>query len=234
MAFTDVPVPEIAENTVAFLTRPMIRPTGFREYDARWRYPEEINLVGVQALGLGLATQLHELGLPPVVVTGNDYRSYSLEVKQALALGLMAGGAQVLGIGVALSPMAYFAQFDLEAQAVAMVTASHNTHGWTGVKMGFERPLTHGPAELARLRRIVRDGRGQPRGAGWVRAGGGGRGGPAPPCGGLSSAAASATRPARPSRRCGRRRGRRREAAERAGSRRRDPRCSARAPRRRA
>jgi phosphomannomutase/phosphoglucomutase len=169
MSIADVPLTEVEENTIDFLSRPMIRPTGFREYDARWRYPEEINLVGVQALGLGLATQLHEAGLPPTVVTGNDYRSYSLAVKQALTLGLMAGGAEVLDIGVALSPMAYFAQMDLGAQAVAMVTASHNPNGWTGVKMGFEAPLTHGPDEMARLRRIVLEGLGQLREGGSYR-----------------------------------------------------------------
>jgi len=49
---------------------------------------------------------------------------------------------------------------------VAMVTASHNPNGWTGVKMGFEKPLTHGPVEMARLRDIVLSG------AGMARAGG--------------------------------------------------------------
>jgi phosphomannomutase/phosphoglucomutase len=160
MEITARPATEVTQNCLDFLTRPMIRPTGFREYDARWRYPEEINLVGVQALGLGLATQLHEAGLPATVAVGNDYRSYSLAIKQALMLGLMAGGAEVRDIGVALSPMAYFAQFELDAQAVAMVTASHNPNGWTGVKIGMDRPLTHGPAEMGRLKEIVMEGRG--------------------------------------------------------------------------
>ncbi|MEM9062999.1 MAG: phosphomannomutase/phosphoglucomutase [Pseudomonadota bacterium] len=138
----------------------MIKPTGFREYDARWRFPEEINLEGIQSLGLGIATQLHEVGLPPVIAVGNDYRSYSLSIKQALMVGLLSGGADVRDIGTALSPMAYFAQFDLDAQAVAMVTASHNPNGWTGVKMGFHRPLTHGPDEMSRLKAIVMAGEG--------------------------------------------------------------------------
>ena len=154
------PRPDVEVNTFDSLTVPMIKPTGFREYDARWRFPDEINLEGIQALGLGLATQLHVRGLPAVVAVGNDYRSYSLAIKQALIVGLMAGGAEVRDIGTALSPMAYFAQFDLDAQAVAMVTASHNPNGWTGVKMGLERPLTHGPAEMAELRDIVLQGRG--------------------------------------------------------------------------
>ncbi|MEM6905982.1 MAG: phosphomannomutase/phosphoglucomutase, partial [Pseudomonadota bacterium] len=154
------PLTEVHENTLDYLTVPMIKPTGFREYDARWRFPEEINLMGIQALGLGLATQLHEAGLPPVVAVGNDYRSYSLSIKQALIVGLMSGGAEVRDIGTCLSPMAYFAQFHLDAQAVAMVTASHNPNGWTGVKMGMGRPLTHGPDEMGRLRDIVLGGTG--------------------------------------------------------------------------
>ena len=36
-----------------------------------------------------------------------------------------------------------------------MVTASHNDNGWTGVKMGANRPLTFGPVEMKRLREIV-------------------------------------------------------------------------------
>ncbi len=160
------PLAEVTPNTWTFLRDPMIKPTGFREYDARWRFPEEINLPGVTALGLGLGTQMHEAGIRPEIVVANDYRDYSLSVKNALILGLMQAGIKVQDIGPALSPMAYFAQFHLDAPAVAMVTASHNPNGWTGVKMGFEKPLTHGPVEMARLRDIVLGG------AGVARAGG--------------------------------------------------------------
>lgn len=149
------PVTTVAQNTWEFLRDPMITPTGFREYDARWKYPEEINLVGITALGMGLGTQMFEAGIEPVIAVGNDYRDYSLTIKNALMLGLMRAGIRVRDIGPALSPMAYFAQFHLDAPAVAMVTASHNPNGWTGVKMGFERPLTHGPVEMSRLRDIV-------------------------------------------------------------------------------
>ena len=151
------PRAHLAPNTSAFEITPLVKPTGFREYDARWRLELEINLLGVQALGLGLATFLHELGQSKIVV-GHDFRSYSLAVKQALTLGLVSGGCEVLDIGLALSPMAYFAQFDLEAPCVAMVTASHNENGWTGVKMGAQRPLTFGPDEMSRLKAIVLEG----------------------------------------------------------------------------
>jgi phosphomannomutase/phosphoglucomutase len=149
----------------------MIKPTGFREYDARWRYPEEINLPGMTALGLGLGTQMRRRGIEPRIAVGNDYRDYSLAIKQAVMLGLVQAGIRVQDIGPAITPMAYFSQFHLDAPAVAMITASHNPNGWTGVKMGFERPLTHGPEEMAELRDIVLGGQGEAApGGGWERA----------------------------------------------------------------
>jgi len=157
------PLSTVTPNTWTFLRDAMIAPTGFREYDARWQYPEAINLPGITALGMGLGTQMHARGIEPVIAVGNDYRDYSLSIKNALMLGLMQAGIHVRDIGPCLSPMAYFAQFHLDAPAVAMVTASHNPNGWTGVKMGFERPLTHGPDEMAELRDIVLEGRGVAR-----------------------------------------------------------------------
>jgi phosphomannomutase/phosphoglucomutase len=156
------PAATVTPNTWEFLRDAMIAPTGFREYDARWKYPDEINLPGMTALGLGLGTQMRRRGIRPEIAVGNDYRDYSLAIKQALVIGLMQAGIRVRDIGPALSPMAYFSQFHLDAPAVAMVTASHNPNGWTGVKMGFQRPLTHGPDEMAELRDIVLNGQGEP------------------------------------------------------------------------
>jgi phosphomannomutase/phosphoglucomutase len=148
------PRADLLPNTIAYETEPLVNANGFREYDARWVLEKDINLLGLQSLGLGLGTYIHELGLKKIVV-GHDFRSYSLAVKQAVTLGLIAAGCEVLDIGLAVSPMAYFAQFDLDAPCVAMITASHNENGWTGVKMGAARPLTFGPDEMGRLREIV-------------------------------------------------------------------------------
>jgi phosphomannomutase/phosphoglucomutase len=160
------PLPKLEPNTYDYEARPMVKPTGFREYDARWLYEREINLMGVQALGLGLATLLGELGVAKEIVVGHDFRSYSGAIKSALIVGLMAGGARVRDIGLAITPMAYFAQFALDVPAVAMVTASHNDNGWTGVKMGAARPVTFGPEEMGRLRDIVLAGAFRPSGGG--------------------------------------------------------------------
>ena len=51
--------------------------------------------------------------------------------------------------------MVYYAQFDLDSDAVAMVTASHNENGWTGVKMGIKKGLTHAPEEMSELKEIT-------------------------------------------------------------------------------
>ena len=78
----------------------------------------------------------------------------------------MAAGCKVHDIGLAMTPMAYFAQFDLDVPCVAMVTASHNDNGWTGVKMGANRPLTFGPDEMGRLNEIVLNARFDLKGGG--------------------------------------------------------------------
>jgi phosphomannomutase / phosphoglucomutase len=149
------PVARLETNTYAYESSPMVKPSGFREYDARWLFEKEINPMGVQALGLGLGTLIHDMGVAPDLVTGHDFRAYSASIKHALTVGLMAAGIRVHDIGLALTPMAYFAQFDLDVAALAMVTASHNDNGWTGVKMGTQRPVTFGPDEMGRLKEIV-------------------------------------------------------------------------------
>ena len=134
-----------------------IDPYGFREYDARWLYEKDINKLGITNLGRGLGTQIikHTKNNNPRIIVGHDYRSYSEEIKAALKEGLISTGCFVEDIGLSLSPMVYFAQFNLNADAVAMVTASHNENGWTGVKMGIQKGLTHAPEEMKELKNIT-------------------------------------------------------------------------------
>ena len=134
-----------------------IDPYGFREYDARWLYNKDINLPGITNLGKGLGSQIikHTKKNNPRVIVGHDYRSYSEEIKTALKKGLVSTGCFVEDIGLSLSPMVYFAQFNLDSDAVAMVTASHNENGWTGVKMGIKKGLTHAPEEMKELKEIT-------------------------------------------------------------------------------
>src|SRR5947208_16152127 len=100
------PKPLLTPNTYAYESEPMVKPTGFREYDARWLFGKEINLMGVQALGLGLGALLGELGVKRDIVVGHDFRSYSASIKYALTAGLLAAGCRVRDIGLCITPMA--------------------------------------------------------------------------------------------------------------------------------
>ncbi len=134
-----------------------INPLGFREYDARWLYPKDINGEGIASVGRGFGTQVKTKTRKenPRVIVGHDYRSYSEEVKKKLIEGLISTGCNVEDIGLSLSPMTYFSQFELNADSVAMVTASHNENGWTGIKMGIDKGLTHSSEEMKDLKEIV-------------------------------------------------------------------------------
>ena len=134
-----------------------INPNGFREYDARWLYKKDVDLEGITNLGKGLGTQVisHTKKTNPRIIVGHDYRSYSEDIKKALINGLVSTGCKVEDIGLSLSPTVYFAQFNLNSDAIAMVTASHNENGWTGVKMGIEKGLTHAPEEMKELKDIT-------------------------------------------------------------------------------
>jgi phosphomannomutase/phosphoglucomutase len=134
-----------------------INPNGFREYDARWLFEKDIDLDGITDLGKGLGSQIisHAKKTNPRVIVGHDYRSYSEDIKKALINGLTSTGCYVEDVGLSLSPTVYFAQFNLNSDAIAMVTASHNENGWTGVKMGIKKGLTHAPEEMSELKDIT-------------------------------------------------------------------------------
>src|ERR1700710_2421199 len=100
------PAQDLRPNTLEFETRPLVKATGFREYDARWWFGHpgsdqapELNLMGVVALGMGIGTLVHERGVRPDIVTGHDYRAYSSSIKTALTTGLMAAGCRVHDVG---------------------------------------------------------------------------------------------------------------------------------------
>ena len=134
-----------------------INPNGFREYDARWIFEKDIDLEGITNLGKGLGTQIinNTKKNNPRVIVGHDYRSYSEKIKIALTQGLISTGCYVEDVGLSLSPMVYFAQFYLKSDAIAMVTAIHNENGWTGIKMGIKKGLTHAPEEMSELKDIT-------------------------------------------------------------------------------
>ena len=71
-----------------------IDPSGFREYDARWIYPKNINDLGIESVGKGFGTQVKKKIDNPNVIVGYDYRSYSEKVKENFVKGLISNRMQ--------------------------------------------------------------------------------------------------------------------------------------------
>ena len=148
--------------------------TLFREYDVRGRVPEvfpeakdELSDDGMRHLGRAFGTLARERGRDTVVV-GYDLRTYSPRLGARFIEGLAASGTNVLDIGCCLTPTLYFAQIHLSVQAGAMITASHNPQGWSGMKLATEYVQTLGPSDIQRLK-VLCDGDALASGAGTVR-----------------------------------------------------------------
>ena len=141
-----------------------IAKTVFREYDVRGRVPEvfpraadELSDENMTRLGRAFGTLVRERGRSAVVV-GHDLRTYSARLRDRFVEGLVASGTDVLDVGCCLTPTVYFAQLHLNCPAGAMLTASHNPQGWSGLKLATDFVTTCGPDDVARLRTLAEDG----------------------------------------------------------------------------
>jgi phosphomannomutase/phosphoglucomutase len=141
-----------------------LAPTLFREYDVRGRVPEvfpeatnELSDEGMTLLGRAFGTLARERGRDSAVV-GHDLRTYSGRLKDCFVRGLAAAGVRVEDLGCVLTPTLYFAQIHRKVPAGAMITASHNPQGWSGMKLATDYVTTLGPDDIRRLRAIATDG----------------------------------------------------------------------------
>jgi phosphomannomutase / phosphoglucomutase len=149
---------ELPHNSFDYFEKTLITPNGFREYDVRWLLGKEVNPNGFHVLGKSYGTfALRVLGEKRVVV-GHDFRKYSQDLCNAFILGLLSTGIDVIDIGLAMSPMLYFSQHLYGCKAGAMITASHNENGWTGIKIAQGLSSTLGPEGILQFRQIVEAG----------------------------------------------------------------------------
>ncbi len=149
---------EVADNSFEYFERTLITDNGYREYDVRWRIPEEINPNGFIVLGRAYGTMMRDNLQENTVVVGHDFRKYSQELSSSLIVGLLSTGVRVIDVGLALSPMVYFAQYHFKCKAALMVTASHNENGWTGVKIANGFSSTLEPDGISLFRNTVEAG----------------------------------------------------------------------------
>ncbi|MBI5073490.1 phosphomannomutase/phosphoglucomutase, partial [Candidatus Woesearchaeota archaeon] len=114
----------------------------FREYDIRGQISEsEMNEASMQQIGKAFGTFLLRQNISQTVV-GHDFRSYSEKFYNAFISGVLKAGCTVIEVGMCLTPMLYYAQHYFKSRGGAMITASHNPNGWTGVKLSNDFSYT--------------------------------------------------------------------------------------------
>jgi phosphomannomutase/phosphoglucomutase len=131
-------------------------PTIFREYDIRGVVGENIDSQVCTVLGAAYGSMLQEAGHDTVVV-GRDGRLSSPDLARALISGLMGTGCKVIDIGVATTPMMYFAVKHLDTAGGISVTASHNPPQYNGLKMR-KGTLPFSGDDIQHLRRVAEEG----------------------------------------------------------------------------
>ena len=126
----------------------------FKAYDIRGIYGETITEDLVEKIGKAFVTFVK----CKTVVIGRDMRPHSAPLFDALTRGLTALGANIIDIGLCSTPMCYHACGKLNADASIMITASHNSAEWNGMKFTREQAIPiSGATGIADLERIVNE-----------------------------------------------------------------------------
>ncbi len=103
----------------------------FKAYDIRGIYGDTLTVDIAFRIGRAVATLLN----PRTITVGHDMRPHSVPLFNALARGLTLQGVDVINLGLCSTPMSYFGNGSLRADAGIMVTASHNPGEWNGMKL---------------------------------------------------------------------------------------------------
>lgn len=122
---------------------PQILDAVFKAYDIRGTVPDEIDARFAHSLGMAVGTQAREQGARSIVV-GRDGRISSVELAAALQAGLRSAGMHVIDIGMATTPMVYFATRLMDTGAGIAVTGSHNPPAHNGFKIVLDGASLYG------------------------------------------------------------------------------------------
>ncbi len=116
----------------------MIHPSIFRAYDIRGIVGKTLTEQSVHAIGRALGTMAIEMGEKYMVV-GRDGRLSGPSLFNALSVGILSTGCDVIDIGMVPTPLLYYATFVLQASSGVMLTGSHNPAEYNGLKMMLGR-----------------------------------------------------------------------------------------------
>ena len=143
-----------------------VTPSIFKAYDIRGTTPTTLNEAVAEAVGLAFGTQALALGERTVAV-GRDGRLSGPALSAALMRGLVAAGVEVIDIGLATTPLLYFAAHTLCTSGI-QVTGSHNPRDDNGFKMVLAGRAIYGD-DIQALRRMIETDGWQKQGGGSVR-----------------------------------------------------------------
>ena len=138
----------------------------FKAYDIRGIVPGSLDEGVAEALGLAFGTQAIALGERTVAV-GRDGRLSGPALAAALIRGLVDAGIEVIDIGLATTPMLYFAAHTLCTSGI-QVTGSHNPKDYNGFKMVLAGRAIYGD-DIQALRQMMEAGTGRAADGGQVR-----------------------------------------------------------------
>jgi phosphomannomutase / phosphoglucomutase len=128
------------------MTSPLPKPLShsiFKAYDIRGIVDDTLTETVCYAVGRALAARCTELQMSRCVV-GRDGRLSGVRLASALAKGLMAGGIEVIDIGLCTTPIVYWATYHLNTGTGVMVTGSHNPPHYNGLKMMLNGDALYG------------------------------------------------------------------------------------------
>jgi len=130
--------------------------TILREYDIRGVVGTTLHTADASAIGRAFGTLVRRNGGKRVAL-GFDGRLSSPELAKACVEGLTSAGIDVIEIGLAATPMLYFAVWHLEADGGIQITGSHNPPDFNGFKMMMGKKSFYG-ADIQKLGEIAAKG----------------------------------------------------------------------------
>ncbi|PJK11791.1 phosphomannomutase [Lysobacteraceae bacterium NML120232] len=146
-------VPASPARAAVSVSTVAVAPGIFRAYDIRGVVGLDLNADVARAIGLAIGSQMHAQGLTEIVV-GRDGRLSGPELAGGLIEGLRDAGCKVIDIGLAPTPLVYFAAYHLRAGSCVAVTGSHNPPDYNGFKIVLGGETLSGEAIKALYERI--------------------------------------------------------------------------------
>ena len=128
----------------------------FREYDIRGVVGRDLDAEAADTIARAFGIYLGRAGVRRAVI-GHDNRVSSADLYAASIRGLTDAGCDIIGVGLAVTPMLYFALYHFEVQGGMMVTASHNPPEFNGFKLSFGPGTLYG-AQIQEVRALTEPG----------------------------------------------------------------------------